>query len=160
MVAKELAKIVSDISKKELGLLYYSPAELEEIINENRAIVFEENGKLSAFGSWTFHGDWVEVHTLYISPEFRGQGYLRKLFSGIYERLKEVKSRAFFFTQSPAVAHVAEEFQFKPALYSNLPAGILFRLILHRSQPRRWIYYSKYLKLLSGLLRFKVFIRA
>ncbi len=155
-----MAKIVSDASKKELGLLYYSPAELERIIEEKRFVSFEEDGKLAAFGVWTMHGEWIEAHTLYISPEFRGRGYLRKLFNGIYERLKGTNKKAFFFTVAPAVSHVAEEFNFKPASYSDIPFQVLLRIILHRLQPRRWFYYRKYLTHLGHLFKFKVFVRA
>jgi GNAT superfamily N-acetyltransferase len=154
-----LAETISKISRKEFGLMYYSAGELEKIINENRAIFFEESGKPAAFGGWTFREKgWVEVHTLYIWPEFRGKGYLRKVFQEIYNRLKNQATKALFFTFAPGVKHVAIDYNFRRAFLTDLPIKILWRIFIHRIHPKRWPSYLKYLRHPFKLFAFRIYI--
>lgn len=160
MKTAEVAKFISEVSKKELGLLYYSAEELERIIAGDQAVVLEENNQLAAFGAWTFRNEgWVEAHTLYIAPEFRGKGYLRKIFAGIYEKLRNQTAKAFLFTQAPAVIRVANDYGFKRSSFFSLPRGVLLKIILRRIDPRAWVYYFKYASAIFRLFKFRLFVR-
>lgn len=159
MDIKNLAKILSEVSTKELGLLYYSPKEIEKNIQNARYVVFEENGKLAAFGTWSFRKDWAEIHGLYVAPEFRHRGYLTKVFAAIYEKLKNCGKTAVFFTQAPSVKHLAEKYGFESASHFDIPFGILLKIALHRLNPIRWRHYLKYWTSPFKLFKFQVFIR-
>src|SRR3989344_2186694 len=71
----QLVKSISEISKKEAPLLYYYPKEVERAISDGRLITVCENGKNIGFGFWHSYGNWIELSTMYIAPEFRGKGY-------------------------------------------------------------------------------------
>ena len=159
MDIKFVAKQISDISRKEVNLLYYSSEELEKALAEGRAVYFEENGKLAAFGAWSKRADCAELHALYIYPEFRGKGYLRKIFQKLYEAAKQKGIKvAYFFTQAPEVVHVAGDYGFKPTSHASLPNGVFGEIIWHRIHPKRWFSYLKYLSRPAKLFGFKVYI--
>jgi len=154
-----LAKNIASISKKELGLLYYSSDELEKIISENRAIFLEEDGRPAAFGAWTFREKrWIEVHTLYIWPAFRGKGYLRKVFQEIYKRIAGQGINALLFTFNPKVKHVAAAYNFQKSSLAALPPQIIWRIFLHRIHPGRWFSYLKYFCHPLQIFRFEVYV--
>ncbi|TSC89927.1 MAG: hypothetical protein G01um10143_417 [Parcubacteria group bacterium Gr01-1014_3] len=161
----DLAKTISAVSKKELGLLYYFPEEIERALKENRAVIIEENGRLVGWGFWTIRNgpprraSWLEVHTLYIYPEFRGRGYLNKFFDMAYQRLKDANLRAYFFTRAGAVMHMAEKYGFKKASVSDIPISVWIKMLLHRLNPRRLSSYLKYGWRILGAWKWDVYIR-
>lgn len=159
MDVKELAKTISAVSKKELGLLYYFPEEVERALKENRAVIIEENDKLIGWGLWTIRNGWMETHTLYIYPEFRGKGYLNKFFETAYQRLKDSNLRAFFFTRAGAVMHMADKYGFKKSSALDIPILVWLKMLLHRANPRRWSSYLKYGWRILGAWKWAIYIR-
>ena len=138
--AKELAKIISEISGKEERLLYYPPEEIEEIIREKRAVILKEEGKIAGFGSWSLRGgDWAEIDMLYVAPEFRKRKYLGRILAMIFRRVKHEAKKVVIFTRAPQVKREAGKFGFRslPTLY-RLPVKVLGKLFVHRFHPRRW----------------------
>ncbi len=161
-----LAKEISAISRRELGLLYYFPEEIERAFKENRAVIVEEGEKLVGWGFWTIRNGlpggeagWLETHTLYIYPEFRGKGYLNKVFETAYQRLKDANLRAFFFTRAGAVMHMAEKYGFKKASAFDIPILVWLKMLWHRINPRRWSSYLKYGWRILGAWKWDIYIR-
>ncbi len=159
MDTRSLAKVISEISKKELGHLYYSPEEIAKALEENRYAMIKEGEKIAAFGFWRIVRGWAEFHTLYIYPEFRGQGYLGRLFEAIYQRLKDVNLRAYFFTRAGAVEHTAEKYGFKKGSMLDIPARVLTKMLMHHLHPRRWSSYLKYGWRILGAWKWDIYIR-
>ena len=162
-----LAKEISSISRKELGHLYYSSREIAKALEENRYAMVTEGEKIAAFGFWRItdgpprlgEAGWAEFHTLYIYPEFRGQGYLGRLFEVIYQRLKDANLRAFFFTRAGAVEHTAVKYGFRKGSMSEIPFVVLIRALKHHLHPRRWTSYLKYGWRILGAWNWSVYIR-
>ena len=159
MENKELAQWISDISKKELGLLYYFPEEIEEAIKENRYILLKEGDRRVGFGLWTIRANWLELHTLYIAPEFRGRGYMSKLLEVGYERLKDSPFKIYAFTRAGAVMHGIEKYGFRPGSFFDLPWRVIFGIFWHRLNPRRWPSYLKYGWKIFGAWKWELYIR-
>lgn len=158
MITTNLAKTISQISKKELGLLYYFPSEIQRALNNRRAAIIYKDNKLAGFGFLTPRGkNYAEIHTLYVSPKFRGQGILNEIISSLVKLSKEAQiSRAFFFTLNPAVKHVAENFNAQQKSFWSLPFKARLKILSMRLNPRRWISYLKYLK--TGVVFFSMFV--
>lgn len=154
-----LAKTISEISRKEIPLLYYFPEEVEKAIQDNRLVVLGQENKNIAFAFWRRYGDWIELSTMYIVPEFRGQGYLHKLVDAIHFKLQDEKANLLLFTQAPQVAHVIERFGFKRAPMVALPLSVLAKIILHRLHPRRWLSYAKHIKNIPRVFKTRLYLR-
>ena len=155
----QLVKSISEISKKEIPLLYYYPKEVERAISDGRLITVCENGKNIGFGFWHSYGNWIELSTMYIAPEFRGKGYLHKLIDAIRLKLQDKIPNLFLFTQAPQVVRVIENFGFGPASLSSLPFSVLAKLILHRLNLRRWLSYAKHIKNLPRVFETRLYVR-
>lgn len=148
MDAKELAEMISEVSRRESTLLYYSPKELEAAIREDRGSVLIEGGKFIGCGFWSNRGDgWVEFDTMYVAPEFRGRGYSKKIMGLMKEKAQQRLSgqNAFLFTQVPAMRKMVEGLGFLPVEFSELPRKLWWKIIFHRLHPKRWLSYAKYL---------------
>lgn len=154
-----MARVISEISRKTVPLLYYLPEEIEKATQEDRLLLIKENEKIVAFAFWYFYDNWVELATLYVAPEFRGRGYLRQMVNKIAEGLKDKNVKPFLFTQVPQVAHVAESFGLKQTPYSTLPLQIFLRILLHRLHPRRWLSYLKHLKNIPRIFKTRLYLR-
>ncbi len=159
MDPKAIAKTISGASRKELSLLYYLPEELERAINEKRAVILEEDGRLIGACFWRKVDDWLELDTLYILPEFRGRGYVRKLFSRAKDYLQtNLDSRkAFLFTQVPAIRKIVAEYGFQPKKFSRLPWSVWLKILKHRLHPLRILSYLKYFRELRRLGAWQLF---
>ncbi|TSC82801.1 MAG: hypothetical protein G01um101419_488 [Parcubacteria group bacterium Gr01-1014_19] len=159
MDPKAIAKTISEASRKELTLLYYLPDELERAINEKRAVILEEEGRLIGGCFWRKVGDWLELDTLYILPEFRGRGYVRKLFSRAkdYLQINPDFRKAFLFTQVPAIRKIVAEYDFQPKRFSRLPWSVWLKIFKHRLHPLRILSYFKYFRELRRLGTWQLF---
>lgn len=170
MDPKVVARTISEASRKELSLLYYLPEELERAINENRAVILEEEGRLIGGCFWRRVNDWLELDTLYILPEFRGRGYVRKLFSRVKDYLQANPDfsseggsapggkKAFAFTQVQAIRKIITEYGFKPERFSRLPWGVWLKIFKHRLHPMRVLSYFKYFRELSRLGTWQLYV--
>lgn len=144
---EELIKEISEITKTEKRLIFYVPAEIRKNIANNQIVVLKDNGRLAAFGMWDFYFDgWAEVHSLFVAPEFRGQGYLRKIFAEIEANLKNHPeiSKVFFFSRAPAAIHVGQEHGFKRVSYWHLPVKIWLKVIAERLKFKKIPVYLKH----------------
>lgn len=151
------SEIISRISKKEPGLLYYSPCEIQKALDAKRAVVLENKGRLVGFGFWTPYGSFAEIHTLYICPEFRGRGFIDKILGELAKSVEAAGiSKMFFFTVHPAIRHVAKKFGARKCSFLSLPVTTQLRVIRHRFNIRRWPNYFKYFK--SGFKLFSMFV--
>lgn len=161
MSPEKLAELISEISRRESTLLYYSPEELAAAIREDRGSVIMEDGKFIGCGFWSDRGDgWVEVDTMYVAPGFRGRGYALKLMYLLKEKAQKrlVGKKALLFTQVPAIKSLVERLGFVPAKFSDLPAKLWFKIILHRLHPMRILSYIKYLPLLKFISSLQLYI--
>lgn len=161
MDAKELAGMISAVSRQETTLLYYSPEELEKAIREDRGSVIVEDGKFVGCGFWADRGGgWVEFDTMYVAPEFRRRGYSRKIMQLMKEKAQKrlVGQKAFLFTQVPAMRKMVEGLGFLPVEFSALPGRLWWKIIFHRMHPKRWISYAKYLPHLNRVGSWQLYI--
>ncbi|MDP2695815.1 MAG: GNAT family N-acetyltransferase [bacterium] len=142
---KSAAHIISAISGREPGLLYYFPKEIQRAINDKRAIIIENDQELVACGFWTRHGDLAEIHTLYVCPELRNSGHARKLIVALEKSIKHAGiNKAFLFTKHSAIEHIAKEYGGHNDRLFSLPTRTLAKIFVHRLNPLRWASYFKY----------------
>ncbi len=143
---REESKIISEITKSESRLLYYLPEEIERAFAEGRGVVIRDGEKLVGFGLWDFYRDWTELHTLYIAPEYRGRGYLKKIVAEAAEKLKNQgrTNKLFLFTLAPRVASVAAAHRFKNASYFSLPLKTWLAIGKARANPKKLFAYFKH----------------
>lgn len=141
----DLAREISKITRKENFLLYHTVKEVEDILSKGDAALLKESGKLAAFMLWSSRAGWVELHTAYVVPEFRGRGYYQKLQEEARVKiLANSPSHVFFFTRVPAVANLWRDYGTKDSAYSFLPKKVWLEILKHRLMPQRWLSYFKH----------------
>lgn len=162
MVMEKLIKEISELTKSEERLFYWLPKEIEKNIRDNQIVFYEEDGELAAFCLWNFYGGWVEIHTVFVAPRFRGRGYLRRIFNDVTasleKRLHEIRG-IFFFTRVPAMRHVAQEYGFKTVSYWRLPFGVWLKIIQTRLNPRKLSSHFKHGSEILASLVSPLFVR-
>lgn len=127
--------IISGITRIESRLIYYSPIEVAKALKEDRVVLIREAGKLAAFGIFDIYGDWIELHTIYVMPEFRGRGYSHEVISGLkqldkYHHLGTKK--IFMFSRAPQIIRIAQEYGFKSVSFWHLPMRLILKILIHR----------------------------
>mgnify|MGYP001579728502 CR=1 FL=1 len=152
--------MISEASLQEPTLLFHSPEELEMAINEDRAVVLEENGAFVGFCFWKPCGAWLELDSAYIMPAFRGQFYVSKLFSEASRRLSNHPKfkRAFLFTRVPVIKKLVVEYGFRSGNFFDLPPGVWLKILYHRLRPWRIFSYAKYFRSLARSGPWQLFV--
>ena len=156
-----LAKIISEITRQDEHLLYYLPEEVEACLQEKRAVILQEKESLIAFILWDYYGDWIQAHTIYVMPEFRGRGYFRKLVVELktqFDNPKYKNKKFFLFTRVPAVKHVLGGYGFIPKPYRYLPISVWWKLLRERFQFRKLLSHLKHGFLIFSAMRSGLFV--
>lgn len=156
----EIAKKISDITKNSDRLIYYPPEEVQKNFEKDQIVFFQEGEELAAFGLWDYYGDWVEIHTGYVAPEFRGMGYGRKLLEEMKKKL-EARDRGknfLLFTRAPQIAHLVSEFGFKKAAFWKLPLNVWLKIIFSRLSLKKLPTYIKHGLNIFAALNSRLFI--
>jgi len=135
---------ISKKTKENLGLIYQTPREVQRAIDNDRALIFYNQDKPTAFCLWNFFGEWCEVIALYAEPEVRKTGILEKVHKDMLDRLGKVVKKVFVFTRHPAVARLVRSIGFKKASVWKLPWIVIFKLIYNRLDLRRLLSYTKF----------------
>jgi len=141
----DLAREISEITRQEKFLLYHSPREIENILAKGNAVILKEGGKLAALMLWSDRAGWVEFHTGYVAPEFRGQGYYKKIQEEARKKILASSARnIFLFTRVPAIANLWRHQGIRASAYSALPKAVWLEILKHRLSPARWPSYFKH----------------
>lgn len=156
-MTSSLAKHISQITRSEPRLLYYSPRDIQKNINNNRILTFDKKGKLAGFVFWHQFNNWAEISAIYIKPEFRNKGYSRKIFEDLYEKMKDKNNKIVIFTSSPKIIGLLKKNNFKRVSFLSLPFDIVIRIILHRTNPKRWLSYLELLKTPARPFKTRIF---
>ena len=142
------AKIISRISRDEIGLLYQPPNVVQTAINEDRTLIIREGNVVVAFCLWRFlNSQWCEITTLYVAPAYRKKGYFVKIVEKLRNLLSPKIRNAVMFSRHPAVAKVMIRIGFKPISFFSLTPKIFLNIVLNRLHPLRIVSYLKFLKL-------------
>ena len=132
---------------------YYAPRiepeHLKAAACEGRAAIQHLNGGIEAFAAlWTTNEPlWLELGTVWLSEELRGNGRRHELMAEVMQ-LAPQGSRLFLFTSVGSIVCSAVELGFRPVTTKTHPGvllwasyvGVVCRLpdSIHPIAPRKW----------------------
>ncbi|EIJ36306.1 GNAT family N-acetyltransferase [Thiothrix nivea] len=150
---KSLINKMSQISREEPELLYYSPQEIEKLWKQQRIIVYPDVNEPEGFiFKIPIMKGWTEITGLYTLPSKRPRSLRQK---SVAERMVKTcmdqcapGERLITFTQIPGVARFAQKLGSQRIGYFDLPLRVLLASFLEKcaTPARLW-------ELLLGLPR-------